>query len=226
MSLVAQRWAHIQQTLQNHRGGAIKILAVSKGHPAQTIRQATQAGLWAFGENYVQEALAKQALLGDLAIEWHFIGGIQSNKTQAIAQNFSWVHSVSRLEIATRLSASRSLSLPPLNVCIQVNISAESTKQGVAPHAVYALAQAINDLPQIRLRGLMAMPLPSQHVMQQSEQFKRVYALYCDLQQKGFSFDTLSMGTSHDYLVAVAEGATMVRLGTILLGERHALSAK
>lgn len=195
----------------------IGLLAVSKTKPASAIRQAFAAGLSEFAENYLQEALEKQAELADLPLTWHFIGPIQSNKTKPIAEHFSWVHSVDRLKIAERLSAQRPSHLPPLNICLQVNISLEPSKSGCLPEDLPALAQAVSELPNLRLRGLMAIPEPTQDVAQQHAAFARLRELQNSLQ---LGLDTLSMGMSDDMPAAIAEGATWLRIGTALFGAR------
>ncbi len=200
--------------------GTVNLLAVSKGQNHQAIRTAFMAGQRKFGENYLQEALNKQIELKDLAIEWHFIGPIQSNKTQQIAQNFSWVHGVDRLKIAERLSDARPENLPPLQICLQVNISGEASKGGVAPTDLLVLAKALSGLPRISLRGLMTIPEPSHDESLQHYQFKQMRELLCDLRQEGFVLDTLSMGMSNDYKIAIQEGATIVRIGSAIFGER------
>jgi len=198
----------------------VQLLAVSKAQSADKLRSAYLAGQKAFGENYVQEAISKQEQLSDLNIEWHFIGPIQSNKTQLIAQHFDWVHSVDRLKIAERLSSARLASLPPLNVCIQINSSAESTKSGVNLTETIALATAINTLPNLKLRGLMAIPAPAKDFDAQRAQFKIVRDAFETLQQQGFALDKLSIGMSEDYVAAIHEGATIVRIGSALFGAR------
>lgn len=198
----------------------VKLLAVSKAQPACAIREAYCAGQAMFGENYLQEALEKQAELTDLAIEWHFIGPIQSNKTQAIAQHFSWIHGVDRLKIAQRLNDARPENLTPLQVCIQVNASLEASKSGVSPNEVEALATAIALLPRLKLRGLMAIPAPTTDVNQQRLQFTIVRECYDALLAKGFALDTLSIGMSEDYPIAIEVGATIVRIGSALFGAR------
>ncbi|MEN2507194.1 YggS family pyridoxal phosphate-dependent enzyme [Stutzerimonas stutzeri] len=195
----------------------VHLLAVSKTQPAEAIRQACQAGLHDFGENYLQEALEKQADLADLPLTWHFIGPIQSNKTKAIAEHFDWVHSVDRLKIAQRLSDQRPESLPPLNICLQVNVSGEASKSGCEPQDVPQLAQAIAALPRLRLRGLMAIPEPTDDPTEQRAAFARLRHLQAELQM---DLDTLSMGMSQDLEAAIAEGATWVRIGTALFGAR------
>lgn len=199
----------------------VYVLAVSKSKPASAVREAYIAGQTMFGENYLQEALEKQAQLTDLPIEWHFIGPIQSNKTQAIAQHFSWVHSVDRLKIAQRLNDARPIDLPPLQICIQVNISHEESKSGVQPEALFALASEISHLPQLRLRGLMAIPAPTPDIEAQREQFKQVRRCYEALIAKGFDLDTLSIGMSDDYPIAIEQGATIVRIGAAIFGARQ-----
>ena len=195
----------------------VHLLAVSKTQPAAAIRQACQAGLHDFGENYLQEALEKQADLADLPLTWHFIGPIQSNKTKAIAEHFDWVHSVDRLKIAQRLSDQRPESLPPLNICLQVNVSGEASKSGCEPQDVPQLAHAIAALPRLRLRGLLAIPEPTDDPTEQRAAFARLRHLQAELQM---DLDTLSMGMSQDLEAAIAEGATWVRIGTALFGAR------
>ena len=206
-------------------GQQVQLVAVSKAQPASAIREAYAAGQTVFGENYLQEALDKQAQLTDLNIEWHFIGPIQSNKTQPISQNFAWVHSVDRLKIAQRLNDARPTDLPPLQICIQVNVSNEDSKSGVLPEDLSALAAEIIKLPRLSLRGLMAIPAPTKDVSQQIAQFKRVRECYDALRAAGMSLDTLSIGMSDDYQAAIAQGATFVRIGSALFGARPAKTA-
>ena len=206
--------------LAQRKAETISLLAVSKTFPAAAVRAAYGAGQRAFGESYVQEALDKIAALRDLPLDWHFIGPIQSNKTRAIAENFSWAHSVDRLKIAERLSAQRPASLPPLNVCIQVNVSGEESKGGVAPGEVLDLARAVARLPQIKLRGLMAIPAPADSLPEQRLPFARLRELMRQLNAQGLEMDTLSMGMSHDMEAAVLEGATIVRVGSAIFGRR------
>ena len=196
----------------------VGLLAVSKTKPSEAIREAHAAGLLDFGENYLQEALAKQAELTDLPLIWHFIGPIQSNKTKAIAEHFDWVHSVDRLKIALRLSQQRPAHLPALNICLQVNVSGEASKSGCAPDELAALANAVAQMPNLRLRGLMAIPEPTDDVSAQHQAFATVRGLLHGLGLP--QLDTLSMGMSHDLEAAVAEGATWVRIGTALFGAR------
>ena len=198
----------------------VSLLAVSKTFPPAALREAYQAGQARFAESYVQEAVGKIAVLHGLTIEWHFIGPIQSNKTRAIAENFSWVHSVDRFKIAERLSAQRPVRLPPLQLCLQVNISGESSKSGVPPQEVDALAHDISQLPNLKLRGLMAVPAPDADVAAQRLPFAQLRQLFDRLNQQGLHLDTLSMGMSHDFVAAIAEGATIVRIGTAIFGHR------
>lgn len=199
----------------------VRLLAVSKGQPAAAIRAAFAAGQRAFAENYVQEALAKMDELRDLAIEWHFIGPIQSNKTKPIAERFAWVHSIERFNVAERLSKARPDHLPALDVCLQTNISGEASKSGVAPGELAMLAKEVAALPRLRLRGLMTIPAPAKGVEAQHEPFRRLAALLRDLNRAGASLDTLSMGMSDDFAAAIAEGATIVRVGTAIFGKRR-----
>lgn len=196
---------------------SVQLLAVSKTKPAAALREAHAAGLRDFGENYLQEALGKQLELADLPLIWHFIGPIQSNKTRAIAEHFAWVHSVDRLKIAQRLSEQRPADLPPLNICIQVNVSGEASKSGCTPADLPALAKAISELPRITLRGLMAIPEPTDDRAEQDAAFAAVQRLQTSL---NLPLDTLSMGMSHDLESAIAHGATWVRVGTALFGAR------
>ncbi|MFP5400618.1 MAG: YggS family pyridoxal phosphate-dependent enzyme [Gammaproteobacteria bacterium] len=204
---------------------AVSLLAVSKTWPAAAVREAAAAGQRAFGENYVQEGVDKIEALRDLALEWHFIGPLQSNKTRPVANAFDWVHGIDRLKIAERLSAQRDVHLPPLNVCIQVNVSGEDSKSGVAPDEVAALAQAVAALPRLRLRGLMCIPEPTGNVALLRARFALLRRLHDDLVATGLALDTLSMGMSHDIEPAIAEGATIVRVGTAIFGERHTAAA-
>lgn len=200
--------------------GAVTLIAVSKTFSADAVRECAAAGQRAFGENYLQEALEKIAALHGMPLEWHFIGPIQSNKTRPIAENFQWVHSVERERIAVRLDAARPPALPPLNVCIQVNVSGEASKSGVAPDAVEALAQAIRPLTRLKLRGLMAIPEPSPDGALRRRRFAALRALQQQLIAQGHALDTLSMGMSDDLEDAIAEGATLVRIGTAIFGKR------
>lgn len=203
----------------------IALLAVSKTFGADAVIDAAGAGQQAFGENYLQEALDKMATVraqrSDLQLEWHFIGPIQSNKTRAIAEHFDWVHSVDRQKIAQRLSDQRPAHLPPLNVCLQVNVSGEASKSGVPPEEVAAVAKAIAAMPRLRLRGLMAIPEPEDDAARQRAPFKKMHELFTQLQDDGLQLDTLSMGMSADMPAAIAEGATIVRIGSAIFGTRN-----
>ena len=196
---------------------SVTLLAVSKGQPVARIEQARAAGHQGFGENYVQEALEKMDALPGL--EWHLIGPLQSNKTRMAAERFAWVHTLEREKIARRLSAQRPAGLPPLNVLIQVNVSGEATKSGVALEAIAALARAVAPLPRLRLRGLMAVPEPTPDVALLRNRFRTVKAAFENLKDE-FGLDTLSMGMSDDMESAIAEGATLVRIGSAIFGER------
>lgn len=198
----------------------IRLLAVSKTFDAAAVRDMAACGQRAFGENYVQEAQAKMAMLADLPLEWHFIGPIQSNKTRPIAERFAWAHSLDRAKLAERLSAQRPAHLPPLQVCIEVNVSGEASKRGVAPADLPALAAQVACLPGLALRGLMAIPAPEADPAAQRAAFRRVRAAFDDLIARGHALDTLSMGMSADLEAAIPEGATIVRIGTALFGER------
>ncbi|MNF56204.1 hypothetical protein D3C84_376860 [compost metagenome] len=208
---------HAATLAANRAENSVQLLAVSKTKPAQDLREAYAAGLRDFGENYLQEALGKQLELADLPLIWHFIGPIQSNKTRAIAEHFDWVHSVDRLKIAQRLSEQRPADLPPLNICIQVNVSGEASKSGCTPADLPALANAISNLPRLKLRGLMAIPEPTEDRAAQDAAFAAVQNLQASL---NLPLDTLSMGMSHDLESAIAQGATWVRIGTALFGAR------
>ena len=199
---------------------SVLLLAVSKRKPAVDIRQAFLLGQKDFGENYLQEAQQKMQQLQDLEISWHFIGAIQSNKTREIAQSFAWAHCIDRLKIARRLSDQRPPTLPPLNVCIQVNLDHEESKAGIDPGEVADLAAAIDELPGIRLRGLMSIPAPQDNIEQQRAAFSKLACALESLRQGGISCDTLSMGMTQDMEAAIAEGSTLVRIGTAIFGER------
>lgn len=201
---------------------SVALLAVSKTFPADDVRAAFNAGQRAFGENYVQESVAKIAELADLRgeIQWHFIGPLQSNKTKVVAEHFDWVHSVDRLKIAERLSAQRPAGMPALNVCLQVNVSGEESKSGVTPGDALALAHAIAALPNLKLRGLMAIPEAAGSLDEQRMPHRRLRELMDSLRADGLELDTLSMGMSADIEAAILEGATMVRVGTAIFGAR------
>lgn len=200
--------------------GSVTLLAVSKTFPAENVREAWHAGQQAFGENYVQEGIEKIAALADLPLHWHFIGPLQSNKTRQVAEHFDWVHTIERLKIAERLSAQRPAHLPPLQVCIQVNVSGEASKSGCEFAEVPVLAEAIRQLPQLQLRGLMCIPEPTEDLQQLRSQFAALRECLQQLNQSGLQLDTLSMGMSADMETAIAEGATMVRVGTAIFGAR------
>ena len=200
--------------------GSVTLLAVSKTFPAENVREAWQAGQQAFGENYVQEGIDKIAALADLPLHWHFIGPLQSNKTRPVAEHFEWVHTIERLKIAERLSAQRPAHLPPLQVCIQVNVSGEASKSGCEFAEVPALAEAIRQLPRLQLRGLMCIPESTEDLQQLRDQFAALRQCLQQLNQRGWQLDTLSMGMSADMETAIAEGATMVRVGTAIFGAR------
>lgn len=200
----------------------VHLLAVSKTWSAACVREVAGAGQRAFGENYVQEAQGKIAELSDLALEWHFIGPLQSNKTRPVAENFAWVHSIDRLRIAERLSAQRPPHLPPLAVCIEVNVSGEASKSGCRPEQAAELAHAVAALSNLRLRGLMAIPAPVTDATLARRSFARLRELLEQINDTGLQLDTLSMGMSHDLEAAIMEGATLVRVGTAIFGERLA----
>lgn len=219
---IAKLKSRIRNASQNcgRDPGAITLLAVAKTKPAEAVREAAAAGLSDVGENYLQEALDKMASLGDLDLTWHFIGPLQSNKTRPVAEHFDWVHSVDRLKIARRLSEQRPASLPPLNLCLQVNISGEESKAGVSLEELPDLAAEVAGLPGIRLRGLMAIPAPSGSPVEQRRPFAALRSALEALQAELTWLDTLSMGMSADLEAAIAEGATMVRVGTDIFGPR------
>ncbi len=199
----------------------VKLLAVSKTMPAQAVREAYAAGQLAFGENYIQEGVDKIAALADLPLEWHCIGPIQSNKTKLVAENFAWVHSIDRLKIAERLSAQRPAHLPPLQVCLQVNVDGGSNKSGVAPDDLLALAQAVAKLPHLQLRGIMTIPEPAETEAEARAVHQQAKRLFDHLKTAGLTLDTLSMGMTADLEAAVAEGSTCVRVGTAIFGARQ-----
>lgn len=228
MTTIATRLQQVHGRLTNacraarRPDNSVVLLAVSKTQSADAIRAAHAVGQRAFGENYVQEALAKIEQLADLReqIEWHLIGPLQSNKTRAVAEAFDWVHSVDRLRTAQRLSEQRPAGAPPLQVCLQVNISGEASKSGLAPADVADVAQAVATLPRLRLRGLMAIPEPDGELESQRRPHRALRELFEALQAQGLALDTLSMGMSADLEAAVLEGATMVRIGTAVFGAR------
>jgi len=219
---LAQVQAQIQAACQGagRPVSAVRLLAVSKTWGADAVRQAHAAGQIAFGENYIQEAVDKITSLKDLPLEWHCIGPIQSNKTRLVAEHFDWVHSVDRLKIAQRLSEQRPSHLPPLQVCIQVNVDGGETKSGVSPQDLPALAQAVAALPNLQLRGLMTIPEPAESPEAAGAVHRRARLLLEALQAQGLVLDTLSMGMSADMEAAIWEGSTMVRVGTAIFGKR------
>ena len=225
MSTIAERLTQVRLRIAQAAMAAgrdpasIRLLAVSKTRPVTDLEAALAAGQTTFGESYLQDALPKIAAIGERA-EWHFIGPIQSNKTRQIAGHFAWVHSVDRLKIAQRLSEQRPPELAPLNVCLQVNTSGENTKGGVSPEETATLAAAVAALPHLRLRGLMTIPAHTQDVRQQRQPFALLRRLQEQLNANGFELDTLSMGMSNDLEAAIAEGATLVRIGTAIFGPR------
>jgi pyridoxal phosphate enzyme (YggS family) len=202
------------------RPGAVKLLAVSKTRPAEAVRALAAAGQRAFGENYVQEGVAKRQALADLDLEWHLIGHLQSNKCREAAGHFDWVHSVDRPKLVEALDRGRPAAMPPLNVLIQVNVDGEASKSGCAPGEVMALAARIAAAPRLRLRGLMAIPEPHPDPGHRREAFRRLKSLHDQVAAAHPSADTLSMGMSDDYALAIAEGSTLVRIGTALFGRR------
>lgn len=212
---------HIAESRYGRPPGSVKLLAVSKTQPPGRLREAWDCGQRAFGENYVQELADKAAALEALPVEWHFIGPLQSNKTRQVAELAAWVHSLDRLKIARRLSAQRPQGLPPLQVCLQVNISAEASKSGLDPAALAETAEQVAALPRLRLRGLMAIPAPTADFSAQRAAFAALRRAQEGLIARGHALDTLSMGMSGDLEAAVAEGATMVRIGTAIFGERR-----
>ncbi len=208
------------ETLYHRPAHCVQLIAVSKTQSITRIQQAIAAGQHAFGENYVQEALPKITAIAKEKIHWHFIGAIQSNKTKAIAENFHWVHTIDSLQHAERLSAQRPNQLPDLNVCIQINIDDEPNKSGVKLSELTDLAVKISRLPHLKLRGLMAIPAQHSEFAQQREPFRQLCAALQALQTQGLNLDTLSMGMSDDFVAAIAEGATLLRIGTAIFGER------
>jgi pyridoxal phosphate enzyme (YggS family) len=230
MSIISDNMQAVELAIQaaaeaaNRPRSDVQLLAVSKTFPSDAVLDAMQTGQRAFGENYLQEGVDKIAAVAaaapDAQLEWHFIGPIQSNKTRPIAENFAWVHAVDRLKIAQRLSEQRPTGMPPLNICLQINISGEASKSGVAPEALAELAHQVAALPNLRLRGLMAIPEPESDAAKQHLPFARVRNLFEQLQAGGLQMDTLSMGMSGDLAAAVAEGATIVRIGTAIFGNR------
>lgn len=217
---IRQQIRSLEQKYQRE-AGSVQLLAVSKTRPIEDIYAALSENQTDFGENYLQDALSKIDHITDPSIQWHFIGPIQSNKTRQIAQHFHWVHTIDRLKIAQRLSEQRDPGLPPLNVCIQVNTSGEANKSGVPSEEALSLAREITSLPLLKLRGLMTIPAATTDFEQQRQPFRLLHDLKQQLQSEGIDLDTLSMGMTNDMEAAVAEGATMVRIGTAIFGERQ-----
>ena len=233
MTLISERLQTVQANIAQamtmrgsqdivNQSGEVILLAVSKAQPAESLRLAYAAGQRLFGENYLQEALNKQVELNDLNIEWHFIGPIQSNKTQPIAQHFDWVHGVDRLKIAQRLNDARPANLGALQICLQINISGEDSKSGIDPSELVPLANAIQQMPNLKLRGLMTIPEPTSDENLQRKRFTQMRELLENLNKNGHGLDTLSMGMSSDYALAIEEGATIVRVGSAIFGARPA----
>lgn len=220
LQTIGKRISAAEQCFQREKG-SVKLLAVSKKHPASAIREALASGQTLFGESYAQEMVEKAAELAGSGIEWHFIGPIQSNKTHLIAETASWVHSVDRLKIARRLSEQKPVGAADINICLQVNISGEASKSGIQPEDLPELAAQVMELPGVRLRGLMAIPAPEDDFERQRAVFAKVRGLQESLIAQGFALDTLSMGMTDDMDAAIAEGATMVRIGTAIFGIRQ-----
>ena len=219
LNAVRTRIAELERRYRREPG-SVTLLAVSKTKPPEAVRAAVAAGQSAFGENHLQDAMTKVDALDGQGVSWHFIGAVQSNKTRPIAAHFDWVHSIERERIATRLSTQRPTGRGPLDVCIEVNVSGEDTKSGVPPAEVEPLARLIRELPGLRLRGLMAIPRPAEDFEVQRIPFRLLREILDDLNAKGLGLDTLSMGMTGDLEAAIAEGATMVRVGTAIFGPR------
>ena len=227
MSAIADNLQAVQARISNAAAAvgrspeSVRLLAVSKTWPLACVLDAAEAGQRAFGENYVQEGIDKIAAVSGRNLEWHFIGPLQSNKTKPVAEHFDWVHSIDRLKIAERLSAQRPAYLAPLQVCVQINVSGEASKSGCAPDEALALCRAVAALPGLQLRGLMAIPEPTDDLQAQRIPFRKLRELREQICAAGLPLDTLSMGMSHDLEAAVAEGATIVRIGTAIFGVRN-----
>jgi hypothetical protein len=224
---VSANWVQVRKRIElaclavGRSPDAVKLLAVSKTKSAEAVREAHAAGQMAFGENYIQEGVDKIAALADVPLEWHCIGPIQSNKTKLVAENFAWVHSIDRLKIAERLSAQRPANLPPLQVCLQVNVDGGSNKSGVSPDELLALAQSVAKLPRLQLRGIMTIPEPAETEVAARKVHHEAKALFDSLNAADLRVDTLSMGMSGDLEAAIAEGSTCVRVGTAIFGARQ-----
>ena len=227
MSAIADNLQAVQARIAKAAAAAgrspesVRLLAVSKTWPLASVIEAADAGQRAFGENYVQEGIDKIAAISGRNLEWHFIGPLQSNKSKPVAEAFDWVHSIDRLKIAERLSAQRPAYLTPLQICVQVNVSGETSKSGCTPDEALPLCRAVAALPGLNLRGLMAIPEPSDDPLAQRAPFRQLRQIYDHIRAAGLPLDTLSMGMSHDLEAAVAEGATIVRIGTAIFGERN-----
>ncbi len=227
MSSIAQSLGEIRNrvtVLEGRYGrspGEVHVLAVSKTKPPEAVRAAAETGQRDFGENHLQDALTKLDSLGDLDLVWHFIGPVQSNKTRTVAARFDWVHSIDRAKIARRLNEQRPEGLPPLNVCLQVNVSGEASKSGLAPEDVAELARVVAELPRLRLRGLMTLPEPRDDLEEQRRPFATLRGIKESLNADGLALDTLSMGMTNDMEAAIAEGATIIRIGTAIFGARE-----
>ena len=219
LSTVRARISELERRYRREPG-SVALLAVSKTKPPEAVQAAIAAGQQAFGENHLQDAMTKVEALAGIGVSWHFIGAIQSNKTRPIAAHFDWVHGIEREKIAARLSAQRPAGREPLDVCIEVNVSGEDTKSGVPPAEVEPLARAVRELPGLRLRGLMTIPRPSADIESQRVPFRLLREILDDLNAKGLGLDTLSMGMTGDLEAAIAEGATIVRVGTAIFGPR------
>lgn len=226
MKSIAQQLTRIKEEIRrleeqySRPENSVQLLAVSKTKPVSDIEEAIASGQQNFGENYLQEALDKIGSPACKDAVWHFIGPVQSNKTRAIAEHFQWLHSLDRLKIAQRLSQARPEGMPPLNVCIQINISRETSKSGIDEALLFELAEAVTTLPNLALRGLMALPRPAETLSQQRQECKALKLLFDKLNQEGYALDILSMGTSNDMEAAIAEGSTLVRVGTAIFGAR------
>lgn len=227
MQELADRLAEVKERIADaerrfHRPpGSVRLLAVSKTWPVTAVEEALRAGQRCFGESYVQEARDKVLALEGRGVEWHFIGPLQSNKTRVIAEWFDWIHSIDRLKVAERLSRQRPAGAAPLNLCVQVKLSNEAGKSGIAPAELVSLARRVADLPALRLRGLMGIPAPARDFAAQREPFARLRGMFEELRAAGLALDTLSMGMSADLEAAIAEGATLVRIGTAIFGPRR-----
>lgn len=227
MTDITANLAHIKQLITTYEDkydrekNAVQLLAVSKGQALEKMQMAFAAGQKRFGESYLQEALSKMVALNDASIEWHFIGPVQSNKTRKIAEHFAWVHSLTNMKVAKRLNEQRPAYLPPLNVCIEINIDKEASKAGISIEEVLPLAHYCLNLPRLKLRGLMTIPAARDTVIEQRQTFHTLLSVWQSLREHGLALDTLSMGMSEDFEAAIAEGSTIVRIGTAIFGPRE-----